>query len=156
MDVKIKIINIPSSSADWKRALDRPRSELPVLSKEQKGNAKDFGISEEEYARSALARQYTEARYRRYAEHFGTLLKEAAELHGFESAEVIYDGLDDKFHCWLKMNGKDMPLVFDADIITEPLERGKQGALLTAKRDLKTAIEWLVNMNFKERDVASR
>ncbi|MBI4480240.1 MAG: hypothetical protein HY651_09480 [Acidobacteria bacterium] len=156
MDVKINIINIPSSGADWKRALDQPLSELPVLSKEQKRNAKDFGISEEEYARSVLSRQYTEARYRQYAEHFGTLLVETAKSHGIESAEVTYDGWDDKFHCWLKLNGRDVPLDFDADIITVPIERGDQSALQAAKRDLKTAIEWLVQMNSKKRKVASR
>ena len=156
MNVNIKIINIPSSTADRKRALDRPHSELPSLTKEQKTNAKDFGISEDEYARSVLARQYSEARYRRYAEHFGTLLEEAAKSHDIESAEVIYDGLDDKFHCWLRINGRDVPLVFDADIITEPLERGDQSALLTAQRDLKTAVEWLVQMNSKKRKVGSR
>ena len=157
MDVSIKIIKIPSSGADWKRALDRPASELPALSREQKRNAKDYGIPEEEYARNVLSRKYTESRYRRYAEHFGTLLEEAAKSHEIESAEVIYDGWDNKFHCWLKMGGRELPpLVFDADIITVPLERGDQSALLAAKRDLKTGIEMLVQMNFKKRKVASR
>jgi hypothetical protein len=156
MDVKINIINIPSSGADWKRASDRPLGELPVLSKEQIETAKDFGISEEEYARNVLSRQYTEARYRRYAEHFGSMLTEAAKSQSIESAEVIYDGLDDKFHCWLKLNGQDVPLVFDADIVREPLERGDQRKLETAKRDLKTAVQWLVQLNSKKRKVASR
>ncbi len=156
MEVNIDLVNIPGNTADWKWALQVRKSGLPRLTQEQKSTAKDFGISEEEYARSVIARQYSEARYRRYAEHFGDLLEKAAESHGIESAKVIYDGWDDKFHCRLKINKTEVPLDFDANIITEPLDRGDKSALLQAQRALKRAVEWTIPELSKKRKVSSR
>lgn len=156
MEVNVDIINIPGNTADWKWALQVPTRDLPRLTQEQKATAKDFGISEEEYARSVIARQYSEARYRRYAEHFGDLLEKAAKSHDIESVKVIYDGWEDKFHCRLKINKTELPLDFDANIITEPLDRGDKSALLQAQRDLKRAVEWISQELSKKRKVSSR
>lgn len=101
-------------------------------------------MSEEEYARSLIARQYSEARYKRYANRFAEFLAEASKSHKVESADVIYDAWDDQFHCKFRINGAEATLDFDAGILTEPLNRGDKGALSKARRDLKNAVGWLV------------
>jgi hypothetical protein len=126
------------------------------LTQEQKATAKDFGISEEEYARSVIARQYSEARYKRYAEQFGALLAKAGESHKLESADVIYDGWDDKFRCRLKINGNEAQLHVDANIITEAVERGDESALKQAQKDLNLAVERLIWELSSKRKVSSR
>ncbi|MCH7977453.1 MAG: hypothetical protein IH935_00555 [Acidobacteria bacterium] len=70
--------------------------------------------------------------------------------------KVIYDGWEDKFHCRLKINKTELPLDFDANIITEPLDRGDKSALLQAQRDLKRAVEWISQELSKKRKVSSR
>ena len=143
MKVNIEVINIPGTIANLKWAQEQPRRELPVLTKEQRAIAKDFGMTEEQYAESILARRYSEARYRRYAEQFGQFLAKAAHAHRFESADVIYDGWDNKFHCWLIGKGVKVPLVFDANIIIAPLEAGDRNGLLEAEKAVRNAVQFL-------------
>lgn len=142
MQVHIDLINVPSSVAYWRKALDVPETDLPALTAEQKRTARSFGISEREYAQTVLARQYSEARYRRYAEHFGNLLVKAARSRSVESAEVTYDGWENKFHCWLEAKGTTVPIIFDAELIIAPLERGDSRGLVEAEKRLKQAVEW--------------
>ena len=157
MNVNIEVINIPGTTANLKWAQEQPRLELPVLTREQKSIAKDFGMTEEQYAESILARQYSETRYRRYAEQFGQFLAKAARAYRFESVDVIYDGFDNKFHCWLIERGAKVPLVFDANIIISPLEAGDKNGLLEAEKAVKNAVEFLArDAGTKKSAVASR
>jgi len=156
MEVNIQIINIPGSPVNWQWAQQVPKNQMPRLNAEQKSTAKDFGISEEEYARSVIARQYSEARYKRHADRFRELLAKAGDKHHVESADVIYDGWDDKFHCKLKINATEATLDFDASIITEALEQGDENRLSQAERDLTNAVGWLVQDVSRKRGVVSR
>jgi len=157
MNVNIEVINIPGTMANLKWAQEQPRPELPLLTKEQRSIAKDLGMTEEQYSESILARQYSEARYRRYAEQFGQFLAKAARAYRFESADVIYDGFDNKFHCWLTERGAKAPLVFDANIIIAPLEAGDKNGLLEAENAVKNAVEFLARgVGPKKSTVGSR
>ena len=157
MNINIEVINIPGTIANLKWAQEQPRRELPVLTKEQRGIAKDFGMTEGQYAESILARRYSEARYRRYAEQFGQFLAKAAHARRFESADVIYDGWDNKFHCWLIEKGAKVPLVFDANIIIAPLEAGDRNGLLEAEKAVRNAVQFLSrDVGTKKSTLASR
>jgi hypothetical protein len=157
MKVNIDVINIPGTTANLKWAQEQPRRELPALTKEQRSIAKDLGMTEEQYGESMLARQYSEARYRRYAEQFGQFLAKAARAYRFESADVIYDGWDNRFHCWLMGKEAKVPLVFDANIIIAPLEAGDKNGLLEAEKAVKNAVEFLSrDVGTKRSTVASR
>jgi hypothetical protein len=143
MEVSIKLVNIPASVVDWKRALEVPAEELPELTEEQKSFARDFGISETDYARSAWARRVSEALYRRYTEHFSKCLLDAGLPNDVQSVRVTYDGWSNKFYCGLRMNtGEEVPLVFDADIIIRSLQSGNKEAVLAARQRIKNAVEW--------------
>jgi len=149
MKVNVEVINVPGSVADWRFAKRASNDELPVLTKEQKSIARDFGISEEDYARSVLGRRYAEARYTEYAKQFGQLLQKAVGAHSVESAEVIYDVWQDKFHCRLKANGDVVPISFTADIVVAPLERGDRKSLQQAEKAVKYGIERALSLSSK-------
>ena len=140
--IDIQVINVPSSAADRKFAEEVPRTKLPRLTEEQRSLARVLGVSDEEYARGVLGRRNAEDRYRRYAEHLRQLLMKAARSYSVNSAQVIYDGWGHQFSCRLKRrDGGVVPLVFDAAIITVPLERGDENGLLNAERAVKRAVE---------------
>ncbi len=147
MKVNVEVINIPGSVADWRFAKRVSPDELPVLTKEQKSIARDFGISEKDYARSVLGRRYAEARYTEYAKHFGQLLQKAAGTYSVESAEVIYDVWQEKFHCRLKANGVVVPISFSADIVVAPLERGE--SLQQAEKAVQHGVERALSLSSK-------
>lgn len=142
MKVSIKLINVPGSVANWEHARRAARRELPVLTPEQRSMAKDFGIPEEDYARDVLARRYSESRYRRYTERFARLLAKAARSYSVDSVEITYDGWDNRFHCWMEKNGGTIPIIFDADLVSVPLERGDKDLLLDTEKRIKRAVEW--------------
>lgn len=149
MKVNVQVINIPVSMADWKLARQAASKELPALTLEQKSFARDFGISEEEYARDVLGRKYAEARYRRYAEHFASLLLRAARARSVQSAEIIFDVWEKKFHCWLKQNGSVVPVSFAAGIITLPLEHGDSEGLRQARKAVQFGVEQALSVASK-------
>ncbi len=142
MEIRVQLVNIPGAPADWKRALEVPRDELPALTNEQKSFAKDFGMSEEEYARSVWAGRRSEALYKRYAEQLGRFLSNAELPRDIGAIEIAYDGWKNKFYCTLKRrNGETIPLVIDADIVIRPLERGDDEGLRNAAQRVKRAAE---------------
>ena len=142
MDIRVQLVNLPGSPANWKRALDVPRNELPVLNDEQKSFAKDFGMSDEQYARSIWAGRFSEALYRRYAEQLGRLLQDADLPPDIESIDIAYDGWKNKFYCSLQTRGGEtIPLVIDANIIIRPLETGDDEGLRYAARSVKRAAD---------------
>jgi len=61
---EISVSDYTSSVEEYRRAERAPKSELPVLSDDQKEVARRFKISEEEYARGVLAGIYGRERQR--------------------------------------------------------------------------------------------
>ena len=142
MEIKVQLVNLPGSSANWKRALEVPKNELPALSDEQKSFAKRFGMSDEEYARSVWARRFSEALYQRYAEQLGKFLQDASLSSDIELIEIAYDGWKNMFYCTLqKRAGERVPLVIDANLIIRPLETGDDEGLRYAAKRVKRAAE---------------
>jgi hypothetical protein len=141
MDVRIEVINIPGSVADWKLAEGVAESKLPELNKDQESIAKAFGIPESDYRRSVLAKQIAEARYRSYAREFGEFLARAAAPHSVQSAEIVYDLWEGKFYCYLKRDSSAIPLRFDANLVTVPLEQGDQNALRQAEKAIQFGVD---------------
>ena len=146
MEVRIQLVNVPGSSADWKRALEVPIGELPALTDQQKAFAKDFGMSDEQYARSIWAGLYSEALFRRYAEKLGEFLQAAGLPSEIDVVEISYDGSKNKFHCYLKKNdGQTIPMVIDANIVIHPFETGDEKTLSDAMQRVKRAAEMAIS-----------
>ena len=146
VNVKVEIINIPVSVADWKFAQQASEQKLPPLTEEQKSIAKGFGISPKEYARSVLARRYAEVRYRTYSEQFRHLLAKAASNYPIRSAEVIYDLWEGMFYCQLRRDDSLASFRVAADLITVPVDRGDLGSLRQAEEAIRVGlrqVNWL-------------
>jgi len=142
MEISVQLVNLPGSSANWKRSLSVPKNELPALSEQQKNFAKRFGMSDEEYARSVWAGRFSEALYQRYAEQLGKFLHDASLSSDIELIEIAYDGWKNKFYCTLqRREGERIPLVIDGDIIIRPLETGDDEGLRYAARRVKRVAE---------------
>ena len=142
MEIRVQLVNLPGSPANWKRALEVPRNELPNLSDEQRSFARDFGMSDEEYARSVWAGRSSEALFKRYAEQLGRFLEDAGLPADIEMIEVAYDGWKNKFYCSLKKrDGEAIPLVIDANVVIRPLETGDDEGLRSAAQRVKRAAE---------------
>jgi hypothetical protein len=78
---KIFVSDFSSSAEEWKRARTANDSELPELTEEQRKWAKQFGVTEKEYARGVLAGNYGQERTKSKGKALGEL------------AEQILDGL---------------------------------------------------------------
>ena len=77
---EIVVSDYTSSVEEYRRAQQAPRSDLPPLSDDQRAAARGFKISEEEYARGALAgiygRKRQQARGRRLGEEVQKILSD--------------------------------------------------------------------------------
>ena len=78
----IYIPDASSSVAEWRKAQQAPRSELPPLTSEQKEVARQFGITEEEYQRNVLAGQYGRARMQERAQALGGAVQDVLDRLG--------------------------------------------------------------------------
>ena len=68
---RVELSDYSVSVDEWARAQNAPKSELPELNEAQKAVAGKFGISEEQYARSVLAKRYGMRRLRTRAVRLG-------------------------------------------------------------------------------------
>ena len=86
---EISVSDYTSSVEEYRRAERAPKSELPVLSDDQKEVARRFKISEEEYARGVLAGIYGRERQRNRGKQLGELVQEILGELG-KSGKVVH------------------------------------------------------------------
>ncbi len=138
---RVQVINVPASPADVLLSERAAGSDLPRLNADQKSLAKAFGIPEEEYARSIVAKQYSEERYRFFAERCWDFLMDAARTHSVDVVDVIYDVSLEKFYCELRQNGYAIRFFLDARLVSEPLQHGDKIGLDKAREAVRFAVE---------------
>lgn len=115
-----------ASPSDWDAALRIPKNELPTLSEQQKKVAQKLGISEESYARSAVAGERTQNNLLAKTEMFARLLGKKIGDLGFKASieSVVLRVLEDRFEVSLMINGSRLPLRISEEIVDDLFESG--------------------------------
>lgn len=138
---QVDVINVPTSPADVVLAERAASPELPRLNADQQSLAKALGIPEQGYARGALAKQYSEDRYRFYAERCWDFLMGAAKAHSIDAVGVVYDVSSARFFCEMRWHGTVRRFTLNARIVSEPLEAGDKSGLDRAREAIRFAVE---------------
>ena len=119
-----------ASPSDWDSVRNIPKDELPELSEAQKEVAQKLGVSEESYARSALAGKRTQDTLLAKTDMFARLLDKKIRDLGFKAnvESVVLRLLEHRFEVLLAANGFRLPLRISEDIIDDLFESGSAEA----------------------------
>jgi len=72
----VVVLGATGSPEEWRRALQAPVSELPVLDPAQREDARRRGVSEPDYARGVLFEKLAEKRWQEQGQTLGDLVRE--------------------------------------------------------------------------------
>jgi hypothetical protein len=72
----VVVLGATGSPEEWRRALQAPASELPVLDSAQREDARRRGVSEADYARRVFLEKLTEKRWQERGQTLGDLVRE--------------------------------------------------------------------------------
>jgi hypothetical protein len=124
--MNISVRGFRTGLADWEAVRGVPAEQLPPLSPEQREVARKLHISEEDYARSALAGQLTMdeliAKTERFAKYLLDRVKEMAPQVSIES--VLLDTLEHKFVVSLKSEGRITPVHIAEEVVDDYFDSG--------------------------------
>ena len=128
--MQISVDGWKASPSDWSAVRGIPKDQLPSLTKEQKEVARKLGISEEDYARRALAGERTQAALLAKTETFARLLDKSIHEMGFSASveSVVLRIIEDRFDVLLDINGTKLPLRVNEAVADELLESGSAEA----------------------------
>ncbi|MGA2905622.1 MAG: hypothetical protein ABSD98_17495 [Candidatus Korobacteraceae bacterium] len=107
-----------------------PLGELPALSDEQREVARKLGVSEEDYARSALAGQRTQQALLQKAEALASFLDRLIQ-RGHEAisvTRVVLDVVEHRFIVELNVNGRPRIIRVDEGIVDDYFDSGSTEA----------------------------
>jgi hypothetical protein len=128
--MNISVEGVRTSVADWKAAQALPADQLPALSPAQKEAARRLHVSEEDYARSALAGHRTGEKLLQKTERFArwlqALLRERAV--DAEVGNVTLNTWDGKFEVTLGRNGSPLFFKVDEEVVDSLFESGSADA----------------------------
>jgi hypothetical protein len=128
--MEISVQGWRASASEWKEVRGIPKDQLPALTKEQKEVAGKLGVSEEDYARSALAGERTQNSLLAKTEAFARLLEKKIKDLGFKAVveNVILQILEHRFDVLLNVNGTKLPLRIKEEIVDDLFEAGSADA----------------------------
>jgi hypothetical protein len=140
--MEISVHGWRASAGDWEAVRKLPKDQLPALTVEQKEVARKLRVSEEDYARSALAGERTQNALLAKTEMFARLLeKKLRDLGSRASVEsVVLQILDDRFEVLLRLNGSLVPLRIKEDVINDLFESGSAEAEERVARILNSTV----------------
>ena len=124
--MEISVVGTRISTTNWEKVRNLPKDKLPRLSDEQKKVANRLKVSEEDYARSALAGQETQARLLVKTEQFAKLLEQKVKEQD-PNADVDRVALltwDHKFDVQIRVGGRSLPVLIDETIVDDLFEGG--------------------------------
>ena len=128
--MEISVEGVRTSIADWKAAQSASPEELPTLSPPQQETARRLHVSEEDYARSALAgrrsRQKLLQKTERFARWLQGLLRGKAA--GTEIKTVVLNTWDGKFEITLHRDRSPVFFRVDEDRVDSLFEGGLRDA----------------------------
>jgi hypothetical protein len=128
--------------ADWDAVRDLPPDKLPALTKEERDVANKLGVSEVDYARSALAgersREMLLAKTERLARLLGKMLQTLSAGATVES--VTLRTFHDRFDVSLRVGDRLIPLRIAEQVVDDLFEAGSPDAEQRLGRILSTAL----------------
>ena len=134
-----------SSPANWREAHRIPVDKVPSLTEAQKEVARKMQIAEEDYARSALAGELTQAALLEKARKFAALLDQRVKAIRKEAAieSVRLQTTEHRFAVVLNIdtaNGhRSMPLRISEELVDDLLESSSEDAVKQLDRMLQRA-----------------
>jgi hypothetical protein len=140
--MEISVQGWKASPGDWEAVKKIPKDELPALTDEQKEVVRKLGLTEEDYARSALAGERTQNALLLKTEMFARLLEKKLRDLGLKATvdNVVLRILEDRFDVVLRVNGAGFPLRIKEDVVDELFEGGSVDAEEKLSRILKATV----------------
>lgn len=142
--MEIGVDGIRAGVADWQAVRSIPREQLPPLTAEQREVARKLGISEDDYARSALAGERTREQLlhktERLAKVVDTAAKNSATGKPVEVQRVILRAIDHRFDIDLRVDGSTIPVRIDEGLVDDYFESGSEDSELRLKRIVERAL----------------
>ena len=128
--MEISVDGIRASVADWRAVQSLPAAELPKLTEAQRQVARKLNISEEDYARSALAGQRTTESLLAKTETLARFLDQRVKaIDGATSIErVALRTYEHRFDVELNRNGQRFHLRVEENLVDDLLEGGSSEA----------------------------
>jgi hypothetical protein len=120
-----------------------PAEQLPPLTAEQKEVARKLGVSEEAYARMALAGQRTSDLLLKKTEMLAKLLEQKLRGSGSKATieNVVLRTMKHKFDVLLRINGSTIPIRINEDVVDDLFESGSEEAEQRLSRIVSTTID---------------
>ena len=133
-----------TSVEEWDRAQRAPRSELPKLSAEQKDMAKQFEISEEEYARSVLAGLYGDERMKSRARRLGQVIQRMVGTLGkgpYRVRAVVAEMFKGRWVVSLRGNDTQVNVAIPRELADDVLDSYTTDGITELKRELVAGLQ---------------
>jgi len=146
MDVSVYVSRIFDEY--WRVAHECPKSALPELTSAERNTATKRGVTEEEYARIVLAQRLSADRLVERTAAFGTLLQRSIKAKGIAASvhKISLDDLRQRYQVEVQMDGKQVPLTIDGQLVRDLLERGSAEA--------EAGISRIIDLNLAQRVIA--
>lgn len=140
--MEISVQGWKASPSDWEAVRKLPKDQLPPLTEEQRTVAHKLGISEEDYARSALAGERTQNALLATTETFARLLQKKLQDIGSKATveNVVLQTLEGRFEVLLRLNGNLLPLRIQEGIVNDLFEGGSAEAEEKLSRILRSTV----------------
>ena len=128
--MRITVEGLRTSIMDWRAARSIPKGELPALTPEQREVAGKLNVSEEDYARSALAGERTLEKLLTKTQRFGKLLEEKIKTKDRQATveQVTLNTWEHRFEVEMRLNGNSLPLRVDENVVDDLFEGGSVDA----------------------------
>ena len=140
--MEISVQGWRASPGDWEAVRRIPKDQLPALTEGQKEVARKLGLSEEDYARSAVAGERTQDTLLAKTETFARLLEKMIQELGLRATveNVVLRLLEDQFEVLLSVNGAKVPLRIKEAVVNDLFESGSAEAEEKLARILKATV----------------
>jgi hypothetical protein len=128
--------------AGWQAVRGIPGTDLPALTAEQREVARKLGISEEDYARSALAGQRTQEILSQKTERLARFLEQRIESSRLPVRinRVVLVAVEQKFTVELEIKGRPVFLRSNESLVDDFFDSGSEEAEKSLGRVLDRAL----------------
>jgi len=119
-----------AGAAEWNAVRAVPANELPALTPEQREVAKKLGVSEQDYARSALAGQRTREALLYKTERFARLLEQRMQASGLSGTitRVMLRTIEHRFDVEIQSDGRFVPVRIEENLVDDYFDSGSVDA----------------------------
>jgi|SRR5712692_914463 len=140
--MEIAVEGIRVSPRHWQNVRKLPKAALPRLTDAQKTVAQKMGISEEDYARSAMAGEETQQNLLAKTEKFARLLEERIKAHDARAkvSRVALITIEHRFEVVAVVNGAKLSLRIDESLVDDLFESGSAEAEKSLDRVIEMGI----------------